>query len=196
MSPLDQHAPSAGVNPFTDLTEATAPAAAQPLLAQAREIFGFVPNLAVVMATEPATLGSYFQALQAFGQTSLSPIEQQVVLMAVSRVNRADYSLAVHATLAAKLGAPADVVKAVGTGAPVADPRLAALRRFAEMLTIGRGEIASAELTAFLAAGYDRKAVVAVAFGIAAKTFANALAHLARTPVDEPFESALAELRH
>jgi alkylhydroperoxidase family enzyme len=49
---------------------------------------------------------------------------------------------------------------------------------------------------AFLAAGYDRKAVVAVAFGIAAKTFANALAHLARTPVDEPFEPALADLRH
>ena len=102
MSPLDQHAPSATVNPFTDLTEATAPAAAQPLLAQARQIFGFVPNLAVVMAADPATLGSYFQALQTFGQTSLSPIEQQVVLMAVSRVNRADYSLADHATLAAK----------------------------------------------------------------------------------------------
>ena len=196
MSPLDQNPSPATSNPFAGLSEASAPAAAQPLLAQARAIFGFVPNLAVVMATEPATLESYFHALQAFGQTSLSPIEQQIVLMAVSRVNRADYSLAIHAALATKLGAPADVVKAVGTGAPVADPRLAALRRFSETLTIGRGEIATAELAAFLAAGYDRKAVVAVAFGIAAKTFANALAHLARTPVDKPFEAALAGLRH
>ena len=145
MSQLDERAASATVNPFTDLTEATAPAAAQPLLAQARAIFGFVPNLALVMATEPATLESYFQALHAFGQTSLSPIEQQIVLMAVSRANRADYSLAIHAALAAKLGAAADVVKAVGTGAPISDPRLAALRRFTEMLTISRGEIASAE---------------------------------------------------
>jgi AhpD family alkylhydroperoxidase len=196
MSPLDDHAANAAANPFAQSTEATAPAAAQPLLAQARAMFGFVPNLAVVMAAEPATLESYFHALQAFGQTSLSPIEQQIVLMSVSRANRADYSLAIHAALAAKRGAATDVVKAVGTGAPVSDPRLAALRRFTEILTIGRGEIASAELVAFLAAGYDRKAVVAVAFGIAAKTFANALAHLARTPVDEPFEPALADLRH
>ena len=196
MSPRDEDTYPATVNPFSGLTEATAPTAAQPLLAQARAIFGFVPNLAVVMAAEPATLESYFQALHAFGQTSLSPIEQQIALMAVSRANRADYSLAIHAALAAKLGAPADVVKAVGTGAPVPDPRLAALRRFTEMLTIGRGDIASAELAAFLAAGYDGKAVVAVAFGIAAKTFANALAHLAGTPVDKPFEPALADLRH
>ncbi len=195
MSPLDQHASMTTVNPFTDLTEATAPAAAQPLLAQARSIFGFAPNLAVVMAAEPATLEAYFHALQAFGQTSLSPIEQQIVLMAVSRVNRADYSLAIHAALAAKLGAPANVVKAIGTGTPVSDARLAALRRFTELLTIGRGDIARAELAAFLDAGYDRNAVVAVAFGIAAKTFANALAHLAQTPVDKPFEPALADLR-
>ena len=41
---------------FDGLTEKTAPAAAQPLLAQAREVFGFVPNLAVAMAAVPAAL--------------------------------------------------------------------------------------------------------------------------------------------
>jgi alkylhydroperoxidase family enzyme len=192
MSPFDEHA----ANPFADLTEATAPAAAQPLLAGARAVFGFVPNLAVVMAAEPATLESYFHALQAFGQTSPSPIEQQIVLMAVSRANGADYLLAIHAALAAKLGVAPDVVKAMGTGGHVQDPELAALRRFTERLTTGRGQVEQPELAAFLAAGYDRKAVVAVAFGVAAKTFANALAHLAGTPVDQPFEAALADLRH
>jgi len=33
------------------------------MLAQAREVFGFVPNLAVVMAAEPAALESYFHSL-------------------------------------------------------------------------------------------------------------------------------------
>ena len=42
---------------FDGLTEKTAPAAAQPLLAQAREVFGFVPNLAVAMAAVPAARG-------------------------------------------------------------------------------------------------------------------------------------------
>src|SRR6185437_8815210 len=84
---------------FGDLTETNAPSASQPLLAKARQIFGFVPNLAVTMAAVPAALESYFHNLQAFGETPLTPIEQQIVLMAVSRVNGAEYSLAIHAGL-------------------------------------------------------------------------------------------------
>ena len=195
MSPLSHSVSVAASAPFSDLTEAAVPAAAKPLLAQVRAIFGFVPNLAVVMALEPAAVDAYFHALDAFGKTSLSPIEQQIVLMAVSRANRADYSLAIHAALAAKLGAGADLVTAVGTGGRVADPRMSALRRFTEILAIGRGEVAAADVETFLAAGYDRAAIVAVVFGVAVKTFANALALLAGTPVDETFAPALANLK-
>jgi len=180
---------------FDGLTEKTAPAAAQPLLAQAREVFGFVPNLAVAMAAVPAALEGYFHVLHGFEATPLSPVEQQIVLMAVSRANQADYSLAIHAALAAKLGATAETVKGVGTGGPVADPKLAALRRFTEVLTINRGQVAASEVDGFLAAGYDRATIVAVAFGVAVKTFANTLAHLAKTPVDAAFAPALASLR-
>jgi AhpD family alkylhydroperoxidase len=180
---------------FSGLTESTAPPAARPLLAKAREIFGFVPNLAVAMAAVPATLEGYFHVLQAFGDTPLSPIEQQIVLMSVSRANQADYSLAIHTALALKLGADPSLVKAVGTGASIADAKLSALRRFTEAATVGRGQVATHEVDAFLAAGYDRAALVAVAFGVAVKTFANALAHLAKTPVDAAFFPALASLR-
>jgi hypothetical protein len=48
MSSLDQRIAASAH--FSDLTEVTALAAAKPMLAQAREVFGFVPNLAVVMA--------------------------------------------------------------------------------------------------------------------------------------------------
>jgi len=196
MNSFNANYPPVAASPlFADLTEATAPAAAKPLLAAARDLFGFVPNLAVVMATEPTTLEAYFHSLKAFGETSLSPIEQQIVAMAVSRANSADYSLAVHAALAEKLGATADAIKGVGTGGALQDQKLAALRHFAELLTFGRGQVRSADIKAFLAAGYDRRAVVAVAFGVAVKTFANALAHLAETPVDAPFAPVLANLR-
>ena len=180
---------------FCGLTEASTSAAGQTLLAKTRELFGFVPNLAVAMSADAAALEGYLQVLQAFGGTSLDPIEQQVVLMAVSRANQADYSVAVHATLAAKLGAAAALVRAAGAGATIEDPRYAALRHFAEALTVGRGRISDAEIEAFLAAGYGREAVVAVAFGVAVKTFANAVAHLARTPVDDAFAPALARVR-
>ncbi len=180
---------------FADFSEKTAPAAAQPLLAKAREMFGFVPNLAVTMAAVPAALEGYFHVLQAFADTPLTAVEQQLVLMSVSRVNQADYSLAIHAALALKLGADRALVKAVGTGRSVGDAKLAALRRFTEALTVGRGQISDNEVDSFLAAGYDRAAIVAVAFGVAVKTFANALAHLANTRVDAAFAPALAGLR-
>jgi AhpD family alkylhydroperoxidase len=194
MSRSDRSVVTAESAHFADLTEALVPKAAGPLLAQARAVFGFVPNLALAMALEPAALDSYFHALQAFGKTSLSPVEQQIVLMAVSRANRARYSLAIHATLAAKLGAPADLIKAVGTGTGIDDPRIAALHRFTDILTVARGQVAAAEVDAFFAAGYDSTAVVAVAFGVAVKTFANALALLAETPVDQTFAPALAKI--
>jgi uncharacterized peroxidase-related enzyme len=195
MSLLDRSVSVVASSPFAGLTEAAVPDASKPLLAQARAVFGFVPNLAVAMALEPPALEAYFHALEAFGKTSLSPIEQQLVLMAVSRANHADYSLAIHAALATKLGAAADLVTAVGTGGRIGDARMSALRRFAETLTIARGDVAAADVEAFLAAGYDRGAIVAVAFGVAVKTFANALALLAGTPVDEPFAPALAKLK-
>ena len=181
--------------PFAGLSEHTVPPAARPLLGKARELFGFVPNLAVTMAAVPAALEAYFHALQAFGEMPLTPAEQQIVLMSVSRANQADYSLAVHATLALKVGAEPGIVHAVGAGRSVPDARLAALRRFTEALTVGRGLVSDAEVDSFLAAGYDRAGIVAVAFGVAIKTFANALAHLANTPVDPAFAPALANLR-
>ena len=180
---------------FADLSETTAPAAARPLLTKARETFGFVPNLAITMAAVPATLEGYFHVLQAFGDTPLTPIEQQIVLMSVSRANQADYSLAIHAAFATKLGADPAVVKAVVTGESISDRKLAALRRFTEALTVARGRVSASEVDDFLAAGYDRAAIVAVAFGVAVKTFANTLAYLAKTPVDEAFASAFSKLR-
>ncbi|HEX4597778.1 MAG TPA: carboxymuconolactone decarboxylase family protein [Burkholderiaceae bacterium] len=180
---------------FGELSETTAPPAARPLLARAREIFGFVPNLAITMAAVPATLEGYFHVLQAFGETPLNPIEQQIVLMSASRANQADYSLAIHAALATRLGADPAVVRAVVNGESLSDARLAALRRFTEALTVARGRVSASEVDDFLAAGYDRAAIVAVAFGVAVKTFANTLAHLAKTPVDAAFAPALASLR-
>jgi len=181
--------------PLAGLTVESAPAAAKPMLAKAREIFGFVPNLAVTMAAVPPALENYFQGLQAFGETPLSPIEQQVVLIAVSRVNGADYSLAIHATLAAKLGADPEVVRAVVTGGIIWDLRLGALRRFAEALTQSRGRVTDEDIEVFLSAGFGPESMVAVAFGMAVKTFANSLAVLARTPVDAAFAPTLDSLQ-
>jgi alkylhydroperoxidase family enzyme len=48
--------------------------------------------------------------------------------------------------------------------------------------------LSPAEIDAFLAAGFDRAALVAVAMGVALKSFANSVALIAGPAIDEGFK--------
>ncbi|HVI88961.1 MAG TPA: alpha/beta fold hydrolase [Dongiaceae bacterium] len=172
---------------FGMLNEAAAPAAAQELLDGMRGVFGFVPNLGYALAAEPPVLGAYMTMLQSLGATSLDPIAQQVAMAAASRANAADYGVAVHATLAAKLGAPADIVASLRCGGPLADPKLEAVRRFAAAIASKRTQVSDSDVNALRAVGYDHHTAVAIALAAAAKTLVNTVAHLSRPEIDAGF---------
>jgi AhpD family alkylhydroperoxidase len=164
------------------------PKESEPLLARTASLFGFVPNLVIAMAADPASLEGYLGALNAFGQsTALTPIEQQIVLIVASRVNNADYSVAVHASLAGKLGALRAVVDAASAGIPVADPRLAAIQALTSAITVNRGDVSNAAIASALMAGLGTAEIVAVSFGVAVKAFANTIALIARPEIDPGF---------
>ncbi len=171
-------------------SEASAPVEAKQLLDRMRDVFGFVPNLGYALATEPPALAAYNTMLQSLGATSLDPIAQQVALAAASRANAADYGVAVHATLAAKLGASAGIVEALRNGGPLGDPRLEAVRRFAAAIAFKRTQVSDSDVNALTAAGYDRRAAVAIALAAAAKTLVNTVAHLSRPEIDTAFRRA------
>jgi AhpD family alkylhydroperoxidase len=174
---------------FGELSAATAPAAAKDLLEGMQGVFGFVPNLAYAIAAEPAVLGSYINMLQSLGTTSLDPIAQQVALVAASRANAAEYGVAVHATLAAKLGAKDDVVQALRAGGTIPDSKLEAVRRFASAIALNRTQLSDSDIVALKAEGYDHKAMVAIALAAAAKTLVNTVAHLSRPEIDAGFRA-------
>jgi alkylhydroperoxidase family enzyme len=109
-------------------------------------------------------------------------------MAAASRANAAEYGIAVHTTLAAKLGASADVVEALRTGTALADPKLDAVRRFAAAIVSNRTQVSDGDVGALIAAGYDRRAVVAIALAATAKTLANTIAHLSRPEIDAAFQ--------
>ncbi len=173
---------------FGELSEASAPAAAKEYLEGLRGIFGFVPKLCYAFAVEPSVLNAYITILQSISATSLDPIAQQVALASVSRANAADYGVAVHATLAAKLGAAADVVETLRNGGTLKDPKLEAIRRFAAAIASKRTQVSDSDVDALKAAGYDHRAAVAIALAAAAKTLANTVAHLSRTEIDAGFQ--------
>jgi AhpD family alkylhydroperoxidase len=176
-----------GENLFGALTEDSVPSSAKESFDGLRSVFGFVPNLGYALAAEPSALAAYITMLQSLSETTLDPIAQQVALVAASRTNAADYGIAVHATLAAKLGASADVVESLRKGGSLNDPKLEAVRRFASAIAEKHTQVSDSDVNALKGAGYDHRAAVAIALAAAAKTLANTVAHLSRPEIDGEF---------
>ncbi len=172
---------------FSIHTPETAPEKARPILDGAKRKFGFVPNLLGALAEAPAVLEAYVTLSDILARSSFTPTEREVVLIAVSAKNGCDYCVAAHSTIAGSQRVPAEVIAALRHGRPLADPRLEALRGFAEALVEARGWVSEADVQAFLAAGFERGQVLEVVLGIAFKTLSNYTNHLVGTPLDEAF---------
>lgn len=172
---------------FTYHTLDTAPDASKPAIDQSVAAFGFLPKLHQVLAEAPATYQLYNTAFGLFASaTTLSPLEQQVVMMTANVENRCHYCTAGHSMLMALKGMPQAVIDALRDGTPLADARLEALRGFTRRLIETRGHVGDDALAAFLAAGYDRRQALEVLTGLAAKLISNYTNALAHTDLDDP----------
>lgn len=166
----------------------SAPDGSRPALETAEKSFGFVPNLIGMLAEAPAAAEAYLALGGLFAGTSLSPVEQQVVLLATSFSNRCTYCMAAHRVVAAMQGVEPGAVAALREGRPLEDPRLEALKRFTSQVVESRGWVGDRALESFLGAGFDRRQALEVLVGVAMKTLSNYANHLADTPVDEAFQ--------
>lgn len=88
------------------------------------------------------------------------------------------------------MGAPAEVVEELRNGGALDDRKLEAVRRFAAAIASKRTQVSDSDVNALLAAGYDRRAAVAIALAAAGKTFVNTIAHLSRPEIDAGFRPA------
>ena len=165
-----------------------APESAKPILSALTQKFGFLPNLAGVLANSPGALKAYVQLVEAWGATSFTPIEQNLLAVAVSRVNGCGYCAAAHSTLLKKVGADPDLIGALAEGHPLADPKLEALRRFATVMVEKRGQLDhERDVQPFLDAGYSREQILEVLIPVAMKTIGNFTNNIAHTPLDPQF---------
>lgn len=168
-------------------TTQTAPVGAQPLLQGAQAKFGMIPNLFAKMATAPMLLQGYLQIADLFSQSSLSPTEQQIVLLTTSRFNGCEYCVGAHSALADMGGIAAEVVKAIRDDQPISDPKLEALRQFTYGITKMRGWIDPGCVEKFLQAGYTPANVLEVVLGVGQKILSNYTNHLVNTQLDGVF---------
>jgi len=166
---------------------ATSPEGAQPFLNAAKGAYGFIPNLLATMAEAPAILEGYMTLADIFGKTDLSETERQIILMTNNRLNGCHYCMAAHTSISQGAGVPADVIAALRTDTPIADPKLEALRTFAAMINEKRGWPEPVDVNAFLAAGYTRQNILEVILGTALKVLSNYTNHVAETELDAAF---------
>ncbi len=169
----------------------TAPQESVGQLEDVARHIGFVPNLLGVMAESPPLLKGYLQLGQLFSQTSLSPVEQQVVLLQTSFSNDCTYCVAAHTTIAAGQNLPEDVIDAIRADSAIDDPRLEALRRFTAAVAKSRGWPDQQSVDEFVAAGYSGRNILEVVLGVGMKTLSNYTNHMAATPLDTAFEKAV-----
>lgn len=164
---------------FTKHTDQTAPYGASGVLAKIRERYGFIPNLAAYVSEAPGVLGAILNLTESFDKTSLTPQEQQVVLLTVSTLNGCPYCKTVHTALGRMANVDTETMKAVVAFEPLADRRLGALRDFTRKLVEERGWVKEGDVRAFLDGGYSKAQVFEVVMGVAMKTLTNYCNHIA-----------------
>lgn len=163
----------------------TAPEGSKEILEGALKQNGFIPNLYKIMAESPEVLKAYTQMNQLFTETSLNPVEKNIVWLTVSYNNSCHYCMAIHSMVAQMFKLPDEMVEALRTNQPLSDAKLETLRRFTAILVEKRGWASDEEIQKFLDAGYTQKNVLELIVGIGQKIISNYVNHITHTPLDE-----------
>ncbi len=164
---------------------------AKTLLAKAKAQAGFVPNMYAGMANSPGLLETYLSGYQRFrDESGFTPVEQEVVLLTISRFHECTYCMAAHSMIADKMSkVPAEILQALRTGGPIPDARLAALSKFTAIMLDQRGNPSPEQFEAFIAAGFSDRDVLEIILAIAVKTISNYSNHVLHTEVDAAFQA-------
>ncbi len=166
-----------------------APGEAGTLLSDVKSKMGMVPNMYAGMANLPGLLAAYQYAYGRFrAEGGFTPVEQEIVFLAISRFHGCTYCVAAHSFVADTMSkVPVEVTNAIRDGHPIADAKLEALRHFTHRMVESRGNPSDAEAAAFHTAGYTDTHLLAIILAMSAKTISNFANHVFHTPVDAAF---------
>ncbi|TDE38482.1 carboxymuconolactone decarboxylase family protein [Antarcticimicrobium sediminis] len=173
---------------FTFYDETNAPEASKPLLAKSKAAFGRVPGLHAVMAGSPSLLEAYQRVHELFVNSSFDKDELTVVWQTINVENGCEYCVPAHTGIAMSMGVDEAISNALRNETPLPTPRLEALRDFTLLLIRNRGFVDDASVQAFLDAGFTQQNILDVILGYSQKVMSNYTNHLAKTPVDKPFQ--------
>jgi uncharacterized peroxidase-related enzyme len=168
-------------------TIASAPSDSKASLEALKQGLGFVPHLAATMAESPTLVNGFVGLRQTLARGELSPVEREIVAIAVSIENDCAYCVAAHSTFAAMAGADESALAAARSGTAPEDARLAALYTFARRVVTQRGYATPEDVEAALDSGLSRAALLEAIAQIGHTTIANLAHNLSDAPLDAEF---------
>ena len=152
---------------------------------------GFLPNLIGVLSGAPVALETYLPVSGINARASLTLQEREVVQITAAAIHGCGFCVAGHTAIATKKAQlDAAVVKAIRATGTIPDARLDAVAQFTKAVIATRGNVADADLDAFLAAGFTQQAALEVVLGVSLATlcnFANNLGQSELNPELAPF---------
>ncbi|MDE2256123.1 MAG: carboxymuconolactone decarboxylase family protein [Betaproteobacteria bacterium] len=163
---------------------------AREMLEASQRNLGFVPNMYANMANSPGVLQTYLLGYELFrNEGGFTPVEQEVVFLAISRFNGCSYCTAAHSMIADKMSkVPADALAALRDGRPLPDAKLQALAEFSTIMVQSRGAPTPEQLAAFKASGYTDRHALEIILASAVKTLSNYANHVFHTETDAAFQ--------
>ena len=169
--------------PLVDRTAATG--SVRTVLDQIHGAFGATPNMFRAVANSPAALQSMWAAFGALGGGVIGAALGEQIAVAVANRNACDYCLAAHTALGRKAGVSGDDLAAAQSGES-ADPRTAAVLRFALKLVNERGQVDATDVQALHDHGWSDEHIVEIVGHVALNLFTNYVNVALAVPVDFP----------
>ena len=156
----------------------------QAIFDQLKQGLGMVPNLYATFALSDTALSNYMAFQNA--KSSITGKAREVVNLVVSQVNECDYCLAAHTMLGKMHGFTDAQLLEIRHGQASFDAKFDALARLTKGITVSRGHVDQASVTAFFAAGWTQENLVDAIVVIGDKTVSNYLHSTTRILVDFP----------
>jgi len=147
-----------------------------------------LPNLHGVLAESPNVLEAYKRLHSLFTSSSFNNDEQTVIWQTINVYNNCHYCVPAHTAIAHMTNVDASITDALRNNSQIPNAKLEALRQATLSLLQNQGNMPQADQDAFYAAGFNQQNLLDIILGMAQKTISNYTNHLAKTPVDQPFQ--------
>ncbi|WP_433236340.1 carboxymuconolactone decarboxylase family protein [Streptosporangium sp. CA-135522] len=174
---------------FVIHTAESAPAAARPTIEGVTKKLGHLPAAVGLMATSPQTLKGFLTANLAFEQTTLTPLEREVIVLTIATRNECHLCVAMHTAALIRQEALPELIEGLRAQAPLKEERLEALRVFTLAVMDRRGAVDDGQMQAFLDAGYTPQNALEVVLGIGTYTISTFANRMTGAPLDPPLQA-------